>query len=280
MASLNCALSLRPVEGLSTTLFALKNDDVALTTGARKSMREQHTSLIIGSNGTDAEYVPIAQLHNPQSLWNPNNKPLLGIQARGAVKNDQAGQKGPRTCGVNPASGNGDNFCLVTPVVALLQAYPPVATKPIWSGLPQAQEQQGLFYYRTMAKALHDFAVEQNLDPLRLNPHVFRLYGMVQLTAAGASEIDTANQGNWSHAANKAKGALVYYRSSFWNHGLRLATAMHDKSTPLGHLDKYRIGLSVAPTLNRRDTINLRIVTMVYLIIRPPPRSTPALTGS
>ena len=268
IVAMSCGLSLRPVEGAITSAASVSSlaapgaADAPNANGlpARKAFFSQHCFLVLGSRN-DAAYVCVTELAKPEIAWNPRGLPIIGIQMRAKIKNDQKGQRGSRSLGCNPNYPL-DNFCLVRTVVAVLKRFPPASGQPVWSGLPFAAEEKGKYYYHQLAGLCRDYAIDRGLDFRRLNPHALRLYGITQLTACNATDRDAANQGAWVHPGDKAKGMLVYYRNHFWNHGHILAAHLHADMIPLAHLEKYRVGESVAMSLSQRDKIRRRIAVM------------------
>lgn len=264
MQSLQCGLSLRPSEGLVTNLKGLEACDVIDTSfdsgledfnrfedgkgpqrsTHRRAFLAQHMVVIYGHGEADAEYVSVCDLQAHRT-----SKPILGIQARGRVKNDPKGNRGQRSIGSNPDPS--DSFCLVRPVVELLRRYPPRRGSTIWSGLPGGELGEGRKYYRLLSLAMSAWAVERGIDHRRLNLHCNRLYGSQQL--ARQSEETRGDQGGWTLRAEQAgaKGAQVYYRLHFWNHAMKVRDDMHAKFIPLAHLDRHRQG--IAQSLSRQD---------------------------
>ena len=282
MTSLNCACSLRPVEGLATTSrSAVKghlpfdsapfepNDSSDLPSYnpaiKRKCFSEQHAYFLFGNDQTDAIYVSFRTVSQPPEIWNPRNLPLLGMQIQGRVKNDQAMRKGTRSCRVNPERPTDRGFCLVTYVYNVLADHCPLTNAPIFSGLPLAASSDGYFYANLLNDALKSFAVHHNIDPRRINRHCLRLYGPVQCNSDGQTEAVTANQGGWTHSADKAKGMLVYYRNQFWNHGWHLGATMHSNKVPFTYYKRYQIGSSTALSKNCADIRILRANALALL---------------
>jgi hypothetical protein len=274
MQLLQCGLSLRPSEGLVTNTGALEPADVVDTSfdsafaaeleeqpaplpgrrHQRRAFLAQHCVAILGTSQEDCLYVNFCDLGSPRD--NPL-LPILGIQARARVKNDLKGNRGTRSYGSNPDKA--DAFCLATPVINLLRRYTPRRGSTIWSGLPGAAEGQGRTYYRRLGHAMRAYAEHRDLDPRRLNLHCNRLYGPQQL--ALCSEETRGDQGGWTLRAEHAgaKGAQVYYRLHFWNHGMKVRADMHKRHTPLAHLDRHITGIapssSKAAKLQRRGEV-------------------------
>ena len=260
MQLLQCGLSLRPSEGLVTNIGALEPADVVDTSfdtsfnaeldeqtstaplgrsHRRRAFLAQHCVVIFGTGQADAVYVNFCDL---RTFRNELKLPILGIQARARVKNDLKGNRGTRSYGSNPDAS--DAFCLAKPVVRLLQQYPPRRGSTIWSGLPGAADGQGRTYYRRLALAMRAYAEFKHLDPRRLNLHCNRLYGSQQL--ALHSEETRGDQGGWTLSGEHsgAKGAQVYYRLHFWNHGMKVRADMHLRHTPLAHLERHVTGVA------------------------------------
>lgn len=278
MQLLQCGLSLRPSEGLVTNTSGLESSDTVDTSfdasledfaafedaggrpraKKRRAFLAMHCCGIFGHDEGDAVYVNFCEL----GLWsNPLCLPLLGIQARGRVKNDPKGNRGQRSYGANPDPT--DPFCLAKPVVALLRRYPPKRGSTIWSGLPLADQGTGHKYYRLLGNLMRDYAKSKGLDFRRFNLHCNRLYGPQQL--AWLPEETRGDQGGWTLRAEHAgaKGAQVYYRLHFWNHAMKVRKEMHTRYTPLNHLDRHIQG--IAPSLARTEKRKLRADTVKRL---------------
>jgi len=274
MQCLQCGLSLRPSEGLVTHSGALEPSEIVDTSfdasfaqqleeqpatqpgrrHQRRAFLAQHCVAILGTRPEDCVYVNFCDLG---SAGDYPLLPILGIQARARVKNDQKGNRGTRSYGSNPDKA--DAFCLATPVVRLLRRFPPKRGSTIWSGLPGAADGQGRTYYRRLGHAMRAYAAHRGLDPRRLNLHCNRLYGPQQL--ALRSEETRGDQGGWTLRAEHsgAKGAQVYYRLHFWNHGMEVRADMHKRHTPLAHLLRHTDGIapssSKAAKLQRREDV-------------------------